>query len=1142
MFICQFNLLIYHLFVSFADEELVWLGCGPLSNVESTSSVPEMTSVRDCRAICSATAYNVAAIRNKTDCACADISAIDDMKKENETCNQNSDWALYSASGLGDHDADYEITVTVELLGEKPYVKPFEEVLIHISTNFVVNVPFLVDFGDGASLITDVYTVSYHWLVEGTYQITVSTAIGIASVTGSVDFTIENVDEGYAGDYVMLNVHHAEQSRVANIDFVNVDYATAVCGVKYGESEVTDIQLTDLAEYVENAHLTNVYSDIGRYHMHVDCLNPYGSIQNDTYFTSRKLETTYHFHDKDTEFVTPVDGDTEFFTRVEVSHHDSNVSPILHSENSSFLAVDPNSIRIYENVLTYSFEDVDIDKRIVNVQNNIEKPVIFSPEIDGAWNLTTNITVRVPAGNNMFLNVSFSAGEDQLFYIHNLPFPSEIMFEIMFPVLGYYPVHANISNDISFNTADMLVSVEVPLRTISLNVTNIVDKRNPVVLLIDLNEDTQGPMKVNFEIDQGNGYVDTYYHYNDKYFFPTYRHEYIYSGWGRFDICVRAFNRISSVIDCIEVQVGEEISYVDILTPTAGRFAPNETVNSVIRSPEGSDKTYIVDFGDGETFVFTDTYLEETEDFLDTTTTSLPTTLTTTQTFSDNSSTTVTAVTESATGVLSANGTTPAPTFTTVIAELTTTSALPLLDRRRREANGTVIEAVTMDAANVTTPSGISDTLGGNTDLVDIADSGSNNYTGLNETDKNLTETTTVETTSTTVAVPTTTTELPTTMAPIPDDAVNPYTTSLSSARRRRDGAIIVTHRYQDVGEYIITVQTANHFNWKRNQLCPKIVVAEENTNATCSLSELTVNSKLSSTKRSPLSFFRSEQINLTATAVLHGCGNSAPTYSWRTEVFVNENGKEVRRPYQDSEVCVLETTEKIFKYPRSSLPFGKYVATLVVSPSGHPLKVATKDFYMTVKPSAPHAVIEGEEHQWFLSYGSTILKFERSIDPDFHTHDGIEYDLVCMTEGDLKAAKLETRQSIIEASTLVVDGITFKYTSKNPVRLYEYTSCFNQDSGANMTRDVRFPNAQLIMPSDYFLTTVNSFAMFLYVTKNDMTTMAYRTFDIRSSNETDLLAQLDDLLASKDTAGVMRAVTALSATLITTSVSAVLC
>ena len=1128
---------------------MVWLGCGPYTTTEPTSPVPELSSVRDCRAICSAMADNVAAVKNKTECACASFSSLASLKDDIEACNLATDWNFYSSSGLDSHDSDYSIEVTTGRLGDKEYVKPLEALIIRIKPNFVLSVPFLINFGDGTEYSINGNTITYFYQQEGTYQITVTTAIGIATVTGSVDVTIEDVDEGTAGDDVMLNVYHGEESRLADIEFVNVDYATAVCGIRYGETNITDVQLADLQGYVENSHLTNIYGNIGRYRLHVDCLNPYGEIKNDTYFTSRKLDTTFHYHDKAHAYVTPAAGDTEFFNNAKVIHHDTTVNPALRHENSTSLIIEPSSLRLYENVLTYSFGNVDIDTRVINVQNKIAKPEIFTHSFDGAWNLTTNITVRVPAGNNMFLNISFSSGEDQMFYIHYLPYQSDIVFEIMFPALGYYPVQANISNDISYNSADVLVSVEVPIQTISLNVTDVEDNENAVVLLIDLNEGMRGPMKVTFEIDQGNGYVDTYSHYGEKYFFATYRHEYKYPDWGSYDICVRASNRISSVADCVSVQVGVFISYVDVLTPAAGRFTKNETVTTVIRSPTGSDQTYVVMFGDGETFVFTDPYLKATEDFEDTTTSSPTTTSTTTASYFTTGNGTLEGnmtneqyggnITTSAyNGTFDANGTTVAPTFTSVVIDGLTTTNQPTVQRRRRSAlNGTEAALLSVESLNMTTPSSEYTTaFDGN---VTLTDSDLGNDTDINGTESSTVTTTPMQSTTTT-AMPTTTTMLPSTMEPIPDDALNPYSAELSTAKRRRDGAIIVTHRYQEVGTYTVKIQVANHFNWAQNQLCPQIIVAEEDNNATCLPSELLLPTQLQSTKRLPLQYYRSQQINMTAGVTLTGCGDAVPTFSWRTEVLVSESGKTVRRPHQDPGVCVLETKENIFKYPRSSLPFGSYVVTMVVSPSGHPLKYITQEFFMNVKPSPPHAVIDGEEHMWFLVYGTTTIKFERSIDPDFNTHDGIEYDLVCMSESRLKEAKLETRESIIQQSTLVTEGITHKYTSKNQIRLYEYSTCFNPEAGGNLTKDIKFNNGRLSLPSEYFVSDVNSFAIFLYVTKNEMTTMAYRTLEIRMSNETDLLAQLDDLLASKDTAGVMRAVSALTAGLTTTNVSVI--
>ncbi|KAL4239723.1 hypothetical protein ACF0H5_000526 [Mactra antiquata] len=1127
------------------DVTKLWMGCGPFSTPDQILPVPFETAVFDCRGICSSIGRTIAVIQGMEQCACADPNTVGSIHHDTSLCAlDGGDWEFFSASGLADHNSDYSIVVTVEKLGDKPYVKPGESVMISINSNFLADVPFTVDFGDGNVAEVIGKEVSYYWEQAGRYDITVQAELGLAKLVGSTDYYIEDVDEGYPGDFVILETFHGEESRFANIDFTNVDYATGACHIGYGDVNSTIVEMLNLEHYVETAHTTHLYKHIGRYSLKVDCVNPYGHMKNETFFISRKLDTTYHFHDSALSFVTPYSGSSDFFQNVKVENLATEIS--LNATNPSEFEISTSSLSIHENFVKYSYNGIELDKRIISVQNQIKKPEIFSHVIDGAWNLTTNITVRIPPGNNMFLNVSFSAGEDQTFFIHNLPHSSDIVFEIMFPVLGYYLVQANVSNDISYNTSDMLVSVEVPLRSMVLSVRNITDKEGPVELLIDLNEGVRGPMKVNFQIDQGNGYVDTYHDYSDKFFYPTYRHHYKYPDWGIYEICVRAFNRISSLIECITVQVGQRIRYVDITMPSAGRFVPNEPAKTIVRCPKGSDRTYIVNFED-ETFVFTDRYLTETEDFEDTTTTTPTTTTTSTQvptTMYSNNNTNVNSSDSSnytapyQSQVNSTSGPYVADNNNTTTMSTATTEELHY--RKRRDVNGTDDEGSNGTTTSSTTvlPTSGSSTYSQVVDGVTIIDGNGTTPAGDDiEVDdlvdrlvdflKNKVNTTSQPSTTTTMFITST-------MAPIPDDANTPYTTNTSFARRLRDGTIEVIHRFKQSGIYTVSVQVVNHFNWAKDTLCPKVIVQNE-TSSSCHQSEIEVPTKYLSTDRNRLQYFRSEQINLTATVRQTNCGSSVPTYSWRTDRIVTENGKTIRRPYHDSGICVLETHEKIFKYPRATLPFGSYVVTLVVSPSENPLIYSAHEYFMDVNPSRPHAVIEGNnEHLWFLVYGTTMLKFPKSLDPDFNNHEGIEYNLVFMPESDFSTDKLDAMSSVVNKSSLVASGITYKYTWKNPVRVYEFNPCFVHTS--NFTKDLRFPNGEFNLPSEYFLEEVNSFAMILYVTKKGLTSSAYVTFEIRLSNSSNLLDQLDDLLKSKDTTGVMRAVSALTASIGPTS------
>ena len=1076
------------------------------------------------------------------------MSLVESTFSDTDMCADDSYWHIYAASVVSNPNADYTISITIVKLGIKEYVKPYEAVVIKIETNFEVEVPFTVDFGDGTVVEVTGKEISYFWTEQGTYEINIETTIGIATISASIIFTIEDVDEGYEGDFILLDNFHDQLSQIGHIDLTSIDYAKADCMLIIGDKDL-QIDFKDLEEYVEFNSVTHTFSNFGQFYMNVECNNPYGSMTNNTEFTSRKFETTFHFHEIGTEFHTEIAGRPDFYYDLIVDHSDKNVS-VVHETLNNTVTIKPEFLRIQENFLSYNFEDVTIDKRILHVQNKIGQPTIHSQQFDGAWNLTTNITVRVPPGNNMFLNVSFSAGEDQVFYIHYLEQASEIVFEIFFPALGYYPITANISNDISLNSTEVLVSVEVPIRTLIVYAEDITDKAKPLILNMQINDGMQGPAKANFLVDYDNGVEEMYHYYSATYFFTTYEHEYYYPDWGTYIICVTAYNQISAVRECITVQVGEKLTYVDITMPSAGRFALNKTATSIVRCPRGSDKTYVVNFGDGEVFVFTDRYLKDTEHFEDTTTT-----LATTSLFVDNENKMAQSSNESS--VFSENGTTSFMNGTDDVSATTVAFYMNMtantsesgvnattesvLKRRKRDANSTNM-ATTEAGTPVDFNSTSSTATAATTDFSLFNSTTTPTY--LNETLENSTtngegNTTNVTETVTTTPTPPTTTTLSiiTTTEPIPDDATDPISSNLSTARRLRDGTIKVTHRYQTEGVYTIKVKAMNHFNWVKDTLCPQVIIQAEDETPKCDSPKLKVKSKFSSSLRSPLQFFRSDQVNLTASVTLKGCKTSVATYSWRTLKIVTEDGRQIQRPHHGDNLCLLENSEQIFRYPRSSLPFGLYRVILTVSPSGHPLKASMIDFYMQINPSAPYAIIDGnEEHQWFLVYATTIIRFKQSVDPDFNTTDGIEYDLFCMKESDKIQAEKETHESLISESSLLVQGVTHKYTSKNRVRLYEYSECFEKSS--NFTKDVRFPKGEFNVPSEYFVSDVTSFAIGLYVTKNNLTTSAYTTFEIRLSNSSNLLDQLDDLLASKDTTGVMRAVEALSGLLTTEPVS----
>ncbi|KAK3592412.1 hypothetical protein CHS0354_004036 [Potamilus streckersoni] len=978
------------------------------------------------------------------------------MSSDKNICSSQGKWQTYIASCLIVNplgDSTYGLNISVEKINPWSYVKPNETIVIWIKPNFKLPLPYHVDFGDGTTLLISGNLVSYSWKTAGTFRIKISTNIGLVVVSVETTFKIEDVDEGIKPGPVMISGFHDKRSKFGLIDFTRMDYAKSNCKVNLDDN-VNELVLQGLSKYVYNASYNQTYTNFGQYTLLSQCTNPYGTTGNTSHFISRKFETTYHFHTLGTNFNTTVAGDDQFLNSITVLQNGVPM-PKNNANAVRTYTILPKGMFLSENYMAYTANNIIIDKRILNVQNIIVQPSVSSDILDGAWNLTTNITVSIPAGNKMHINISFGVGENPMYYIDHSPNDIAIMFEVEFESLGYYPVNVNVSNDISSHYTEDLVSVEVPIVSISVKTQNITDKVDPVVFEIDLNIGTRGPMKVNFEINHDDGHLGTYNSFNTEYSFGTYIHKYWFKDWGIYTVCVRAYNRISSVSRCVTVQVGEEITYIDLTTNSILRVTTMQSAVFTIRCPKGSDKTYITDFGDGSIFVFTDRYLKNIQESVDW-------------------------------GVKTDTSPTPGSDNKGSLKETP-------VRRKKRELNGTH----GMDVEeNQTTWQNL---------LRDVSEREESVILGSNKT------------------FVTSTTMQPTTML---GDYEEPGTTNTSTARRLKDGSIEVTHNYVSQGVFTVKIWVKNWFNSAKDTSCTKVIVNNTDT-SDCQVPVINVGSLVSSLDN-PLKRIRAAMINLTASVSINCQNTRQASYAWRAVRIVTEGQNNIERPLHA--VCVDENTYPTLHIPAVSLEFGLYRITLTVAPMGRSVLATMVDFYVQVIPSPPVAKFRDDDHAWFFLYGSTIVDFTQSKDPDFDTTEGLEFDIFCFRDEDQQKVVRLSLSEIMSASTILKTTVTYKYTTKNPLVLYQYGKCLSDKK--NITNEILTPNGMLTFPSELFVSERSSFGFRLFVTKEGRTSNVMMTFEIRLGNATNLLDQLDDLLKSNDTSGVLRAVSYLTSSL----------
>lgn len=1039
---------------------------------------------------------------------------------------------------------DFNIDVTCNMIGPKEYTLPGETVIIKIVPNFPEIFPYTVNFGDGTVVVIHESTVSHAWSFAAEHTIIVSVTIGLVQISGQTTCTIEYYDEGFAPEKVFLSTIHNSNSFVSDIEFIGVDQYTSTCKMDYGDkSNVYDLTSSD-EEYLFAKYIEHEYNLCGKYILSGMCTNNYGNAENVTSFIARKFETEYHYITEGESVPMPLFGDEQFLQNTYVTRNDG-YKVISSMVDDNTVSVMFEELTLFENYIELWSDQCNVlDSRIISTQTTLEAPGISSTSFNGGWSHTANITITFPRGNNIFLRTDFGfdqregylftesqsgdkesgnkegdkeSGDESeskdngntksekstqsFLYIYETLSPISVTFEVFYDSLSYYPLTAYLYNDVSESNANSLVSVEVPIKTISLKTGNIIDKADPVTIDIDLNTGLQGPDKVTFEVDHNNGDVTTEQYRSPTYEFTPFVHKYTYTSWQNYEICVKAYNEISSVRSCVKIQVGQDIDYFEVLTSTPARVEVGGFATIDLVCQKGSDRTYTVDFDDGTVLEVRDLDIEK-DLGID------PYEIEKESLEGDDSASSeaddVKVTTVSSEPDVSIEGTD---------AEANTTTAAPITKRRKKRA------------ADFSTPE------------------------SLQEATKqaSLSSTTTPTIPTTTTAAPTTTTLTTTTLSTT--TTKEPSLTAVdgnkaggkpgdTNVKRISERVVRINHKYYNPGVYRVRAKVENTFSEFHAELCPNIAVADVNS-SNCKSVILEFNHESSISQ-----FYDHDRASELVLILLasDNCETSNFEYSWKAvELQEIDGDKMLQRPIYNKICRMLDTNNTIVVAPRY-LDFGLYMITASASPTGKRLVVAEKIFYLRIVESPPMVKLSGELHDTFYIYGQAVADFAESRDPDKDEFDreGIEFDIFCLAEIQLKHAKKLPLGAWKSKSSVLGSGTVFESSTSNAVQFHDYleASCFDDEVKDNVSRELMIKyDGAVYISGDLFSNSVTAFAFWLCGTKSGRTGCTFKDFVVKKDNSSSALDDLDANLNNTSPAQALRILTQV-ADIVTVSVS----
>ena len=515
-------------------------------------------------------------------------------------CSSESEWEVYWASSI-DNDPDNAINFEVDIIypTDKGYTRPREEIVFEFTTNTVEMVTFRCDYGDGETLETVDDLTSHNWESEGSFTVTITAVTRLEQETKTFRINITDVDEGIGPEMVRVKASPTKTSHQVEVYVTAISKAVVDCILDFGDGNTHEMK--GLSEFVNNAKIKHIYGKAGFYDLHFSCDNGYGTGES-TSFTvvqNRKVD-----------FVTKMTGEGVTISLIGADNHVENLQVYVNAAKlvSSAVTVEQEQIILHNSQFPVSGEYLIqvksgwfvLHQRIANFQDGIKGVSIGvnKDHVNGAE--PVDITFIINGGDHTHLHIKYGDGKEEYLYYPNGGNPLIVTKTHSYKELGWYRVSIVAANDVGFVQASKMVTSEREIQNVSLSVANITSLDSFVEFTFQVDPHLTPAMPFSVQFDYANGYEETVTLGEKSDTAAPVVHRYQYPDYGIYYFRVKVFNNISAVAVYGMVQVGQNITYVDMLTTTE-KVEEGQMAVIEIDCPHGSPVTYDVDMGDGNT-------------------------------------------------------------------------------------------------------------------------------------------------------------------------------------------------------------------------------------------------------------------------------------------------------------------------------------------------------------------------------------------------------------------------------------------------------------------------------------------------------------------------------------------------------------
>ncbi|CAH1794576.1 unnamed protein product [Owenia fusiformis] len=1085
-------------------------------------------ALASCRTYCQP--KNNTAVLRGSSCGCSDKKSI----SIHQECKEN-DWNVYATTHIVG-DLDYAINLKVEVIlpTDKGYTRPGETIQFNLITDTDEKTIYHVNFGDGVVKTTHDPKTSHTWDTEGTYIVTIKARNRKHQETKTIDVTITDVDENVRPRFAHISTSHSNvtRSQLVNIDaFSDSDFT---CRFGFGDGNEIDFGTSESSLLSKVAYRR--YSSPGVYQLDLGCRNSYGNTTQSLQTIARNYQTDYSNIAFGKSFKMSLRCSTTDINTLDIHLDGTTVNPAFYTIANGSLTIGPEAIKeTGKHLVLVKSQATTILRHVFNIEEAISGINITTnpPYAEVGEDIT--LTFIVAKGDYMDIELDYGDGESEYVFFEKQSDPVVMTRTHSYSGLGYYEVSMRVFNSISEATTRHGVSIERPIESVVMVANNVTDLETPVnfIFSVDLHVNPSMPIQCRFDFD--NGVSESVKIGEIKGESQDLVYSRMYEDYGIYTVRATIGNNISSIDVSQLIQVGENLTYIDIWAETE-RTSTDHPAELKIVYPYGSPVEFKVDLDDGQTLLLPQGILVNT---------------------SDDTSVRV-KVEDEREPLTMLNKTTPTRhdiqrTSTSKPSGVTSTwVVLNINDTIATDANVPIIDLI--DDIDVTTESVIIvnedidqivtlDPIEESDDIrilpVDMDQSDSLPIIPANVTEgRDIIE----RNTGGFIGQKTSEQELRRKRRDLFNDGSgdgessgegsgneNPINvnimfedhiyTTLSPELIRHDDmptaydippkyqVVTVYHRYRNPGRYTVQVDARNKFSTAQSTLCPPIMVEHPNDDPACR-NPIVAFRNIRTNRDQPIVQMRSLDLPI-ALQTVPMCGTSMPEYTWKVTRFIDDDfGNVIERPV--NEVCTVESEDPIHVIPARSLEYGKYKVQVSVAQTDMPLKSTSKQLYVDMVKTPIVANVEGSgEVQTVAIFGNIDLDMTSSHDPDVSLGANdplLKFDVFCFPE---------EKTELLESSRLIDLKEQAREIHNETVSLWDM-GCFSSPPTPIFTEPgiIRFTAGSMSMQ-------VYTFKLIL--SKDNRQADDSVSFRVLATNNTDdMLSNIDALLASGDTSGAL--------------------